>query len=125
MTPEESRRVEALEHRLDALERRLQRLENGSAAPARPPAGIPMPAPSPVPAAPRAQQRTLETTFGLNWLSRIAVVTVVLALAFFFEYASENHWITEPMRVLLGVVCGAAALFSGDRFWRKGQKIYG
>lgn len=125
MTPEEGRRVEALEHRLDALERRLQSLENGGPAPGRRPASIPMQATPAVTEAPPPPRRTLETTFGLNWLSRIAVVTVVLALAFFFEYASENHWITEPMRVLLGVGCGAAALFFGDRFWRKGQRTYG
>ena len=74
---------------------------------------------------PRRSRGRSKPRSDLNWLSRIAVVTVVLALAFFFEYASENHWITEPMRVLLGVVCGAAALFFGDRFWRKGQRTYG
>ena len=123
MTPEESRRVEALERRLDALERRLQSLENGGPALSR---RVLRPCPFPhSTGCAAASPRTLETTFGLNWLSRIAVVTVVLALAFFFEYASENHWITEPMRVLLGVVCGAVALFFGDRFWRKEQRTYG
>jgi len=48
-----------------------------------------------------------------------------MALAFFFEYASENRWITEPARVLLGAVCGAAGLYFGDHFWRRGQRTYG
>jgi uncharacterized membrane protein len=61
----------------------------------------------------------------VNWISRIAVVTVVLALAFFFEYAFENRWITERGRVVLGLVFAAAALAAGERFWRTGQRIYG
>src|SRR5215471_1363751 len=98
-----------MERRIEALEQRLRRLEPGSPAPP-PPTSVAPPAPAP--------RRALEITFGLNWLSRIAAVTVVLALAFFFEYASENHWIAEPARVALGLICGAVALFAGDRFWR-------
>jgi hypothetical protein len=53
------------------------------------------------------------------------VITVVLALAFFFEYAFENYWITEPARVGLGVLAGAAALISGERFCRAGHRAFG
>lgn len=66
----------------------------------------------------------METAVGLTWLSRIAVVTVVLALAFFFQYAFENHWIGETGRVLLGMACGAAAVLAGERLWRGDQRTY-
>jgi hypothetical protein len=130
--------------RFVALEERLARLEaalvaHGIELPEAPPppapntAGEALPpvpiAPLPVPpttsAASPEPRRNLETALGLTWISRIAVVTVVLALAFFFEYAFENHWITEIGRVLLGVGCGLAALAGGERFWRTGQRPFG
>jgi uncharacterized membrane protein len=118
VTPEEQARFDALERRVEELERRLNEAPVRYKMP-RPAA----PATAPPPAhAPRPQ---LETRVGVNWISRIAVVTVVLALAFFFEYAFENHWITESGRVLLGIACGVAALVFGERLWRGGQRTYG
>ena len=131
MTPDE------LERRLADVERRLARLEAGVVTPGTPASG-PSPAarvgapPQPVgfpmgkvpSRRPALSMPRLEVTFGLNWLSRIAVVTVVLALAFFFEYAFENHWITERGRLLLGLACGAAALGFGERMWRTGQRTF-
>ena len=112
MTPEENDRLEALERRLAEVEGRLAKVEGRRAR---------------APRAAPAQRRLphLEVRFGLNWLSRIAAVTVVLALAFFFEYAFENRWITELGRVGLGVACGTVALALGERAWRKQQKAYG
>ncbi len=112
MTPEENQRLEALESRLADVESRLAKVEGRRAR---------------APRAASARQRLphLEVRFGLNWLSRIAAVTVVLALAFFFEYAFENRWITELGRVGLGAACGTAALALGERAWRKQQKAYG
>jgi uncharacterized membrane protein len=109
VTPEEQARFEALERRVQELERRVL---------PKPKVRVePQPTLRPVP--------HRELTFGLNWLSRIAVVTVTLALAFFFEYAFENRWITESGRVLLGLACGAAAFGSGEFFFRRGQSAYG
>ena len=67
----------------------------------------------------------IETAVGLAWLSRLAVLTIVLALAFFFKYAFENQWIGEWGRVLLGTGCGLAGLALGERCWRGGQGAYG
>jgi uncharacterized membrane protein len=122
VTPEEQARFDALERRVEELERRL------NAGPAKiplPPRAVPTTTPGVQPAAVPASRPQLETRVGVNWIGRIAVITVVLALAFFFQYAFENHWITERMRVLLGIVCGAAALGFGERFWRGGQRAYG
>lgn len=118
MTPEELQRLEAIERRLDELATQVARLGQGI-APAPPP-----PIPKPARSAGNRRSMRFETAVGLTWISRIAVVTVVLALAFFFEYAFENHWIGEGGRVLLGAVCGAAALAAGERLWRTGQRAY-
>jgi uncharacterized membrane protein len=110
VTPEEQERFDALERRVAELERRL------------------LPKPKPVAAAPRPAAkagRGFESRVGVNWISRISVVTVALALAFFFEYAFENRWITEPARVGIGLAFAAAALAAGERFWRSGQRAYG
>lgn len=130
MTPDEQARFDALERRVEELERRLA---------ARP---IP-PAPRATPPLPPLERVTFEHStpaphtevsgpigrnelrLGLNWISRIAVVTVALALAFFFQYAFENRWITEAGRVALGGVCGLAAFGAGEFFHRKGQRAYG
>jgi len=115
VTPEEQERFDTLEKRVAELERRL----GGTAFEAR------TAKPAVVAAKPATPRRPLETRVGVNWISRIAVVTVVLALAFFFEYAFENRWITERGRVLLGLAFAASALAAGERFWRAGQRAYG
>jgi uncharacterized membrane protein len=115
VTEDEQARLDALERRVAELERRLE------AADGAPRKAKPAVAASPPP----APRRALETTVGVNWISRIGVVTVILALAFFFEYAFENRWITERGRVLLGLAFAAAALAAGERFWRAGQRAYG
>jgi len=116
VTSEENQRLDAIEQRLARLEGLLQA---GGAVARR--------ADSPVPRAaqPAGAPPTYETAFGLTWISRIGVVTVVLALAFFFEYAFENRWITEWGRVILGLGCGSASLFIGERLWRGAHRTYG
>jgi uncharacterized membrane protein len=68
--------------------------------------------------------RALETRVGLTWINRIGVVTSVLAVAFFFKYAVDSHWIGEAGRVMLGVAAGLAMLAFGERTWRQGHRIY-
>lgn len=128
MTPEELERFAALERRVAELEARLNRSES---APAPPPFPKPSPrpiaasAPPPPPLSQPAPASPPRSDIGTAWLSRIAAVTVILALAFFFDYAFQNHWIGETARVLLGIICGAAAIAIGDRLWRKGQPAFG
>ncbi len=143
MTPDDQERLDAVTHALarmvqrqKGIEQRLARLESalnlGWAAElteVAPPQPSPQPEPSPprphIPAAPPATDgRRLETAVGLTWLSRIGVLTVVLALAFFFEYAFENHWITEWGRILLGVACGAGSLAIGEWLSRNAQRTF-
>jgi uncharacterized membrane protein len=142
VTPEENARLEAIERRLAWLEARAGKAPDAEEpasprvvpiAPRLGGAGFrPAPAPEttapPIPSTPVQQPpeppHGIETTVGLTWLSRIAVLTIVLFLAFFFKYAFQNHWITESARVLLGIACSGVALGFGERFFRRGQPVY-
>ena len=66
----------------------------------------------------------LETKVGLNWINRIAVVTLIFAAAFFFRYAVDSGWIGPATRVALGIVAAIVSLFFGDRMWRRGHAIF-
>ena len=67
---------------------------------------------------------TIETTFGLNWINRIAVVTLLLGAAFLFKYGIDNDWFGPTARVAFGVAAGIVALVAGDRIWRRGETIF-
>ncbi len=153
MTPEDQDRFDAISaalarmtRRQEELERRLAQLERErgvgilhSSPPSEPvpPLEVPPPLPETTAAPPLPPPSgasvppgpptsgVLETALGLKWVSRIAVVTAVLALAFFFQYAFEKRWITETGRVLLGVGAGMLALLLGERFHRVGASVYG
>lgn len=84
------------------------------------------------PAAPGAAKtgpaRDLERTLGVNWLSKIGMVVLVLGVVFFLRYAFEQGWITIPMRIVLGVVGGLALGVTGDLLrWRDRERfgVYG
>src|SRR5580704_5558121 len=69
-------------------------------------------------------QPELETQVGLNWINRVAVVTLIFAAAFFFRYAVDAGWIGPATRVALGVMAAIVSLFFGDRMWRRGHAIF-
>jgi uncharacterized membrane protein len=48
-------------------------------------------------------------------MNRVGAIALILGLAFFFKYAMDNNWITQSMRVAVGVVAGAA-LLAGARY---------
>src|SRR5262249_6135977 len=105
MTPEEKDRLLALEKRGADLEPLLKG-QTETAPPAES-----------QPTAPKPRPPAFEAAVGLTWISRIGVITVVLALAFFFEYAFERNWISDWGRLALGWGFGAVSLFFGERFW--------
>jgi uncharacterized membrane protein len=66
----------------------------------------------------------LETTFGLGWLNRVAVVTLIFGVGFLFKYAVDSQWIGPAMRVALGVAAATLSLFLGEWISLRGQKIF-
>ena len=127
--------------RQDAVEQRLQRIEGvmglvaavpapgadpvHEAAPPPLPTPLPLPsAPPPLPAVEAAPSPSLENSFGLGWLNRVAVVTLIFGVGFLFKYAVDNQWIGPGMRVALGVAAATLSLFVGEWISLRGQQVF-
>jgi uncharacterized membrane protein len=140
-----SKALARLWHSQQELEARLQRIEASlglAAKPATPPVEatppplpdvIPPPpapveaGPPPIEAAappPPLPEPALETQFGLNWLNRIAIVTLLFGVAFFFKLAADNQWIGPGMRVALGIAAATFSLFLGEWMSLRNQKVF-
>ena len=94
------------------------------AAEAAPP---PLPYPSAAPPSPASipTGATLEEAIGGRLMLWVGTVVLVLGLGFFLKYAFDNEWITESMRVVLGLAAGAALVVAGSRFSARGYRAYG
>ena len=68
--------------------------------------------PSPV-AAPLGTDFSWETFFGRKALGWVAVVLLLLGVAFFLRYAFENNWIGPMGQIALGVIVGTALVIFG------------
>ena len=120
--------------RQDAVEQRLLRIEDAmgllpAAAPVAEPVREVVPPPLPVPSAPPtfaeiAPAQGLESRFGLGWMNRVAVVTLIFGVGFLFKYAVDNQWIGPGMRVALGVAAATLSLFVGEWMSLRGQKVF-
>lgn len=85
----------------------------------------PLPQPPMMPPAPPVVHPPhLETTLGLNWINRIAVVTLLFGAAFLFKYGVDNNWIGLGARVALGVVAGLAAIVAGHFLTKRNQPVF-
>ena len=54
------------------------------------------------------ESTSLEDAIGGRLMLWVGAIVLVLGVAFFLKYAFDNEWITESMRVALGVLAGAA-----------------
>ena len=128
-------RLVASQRELDA---RLARIETamGLEAPA---AATPPPLPpvtaeiKPPPLPPSTETATsetnmsganLETRFGLGWLNRVAVITLLFGVGFLFKYAVDNEWIGPAARLALGLAAATLALVVGEWISLRGQKTF-
>ena len=138
--------VERLARRQTELEQRVAQLEGRPAyrlvtPPPLPPEAAPLPpeaAPPPLPppgrsgTCPTAVEvgqvpdlpKLNESTVGLNWVNRIAVVTLILGAAFLFKYGVDNDWFGPAARVGMGVVAAFVSLAAGEFVSRRGQRIF-
>jgi uncharacterized membrane protein len=67
----------------------------------------------------------LEEAIGGRLMLWVGTIVLVLGVAFFLKHAFDNNWITESMRVGLGIVVGLGLALAGDRFARRGYRAYG
>jgi uncharacterized membrane protein len=72
-----------------------------------------------------ARAEGLEEAIGGRLMLWVGTIVLVLGVAFFLKYAFDNDWITESMRVGLGIATGLGLAFAGDRFVRRGYRAYG
>jgi uncharacterized membrane protein len=72
-----------------------------------------------------AEQPSLEAAIGGRLLLWVGTIVLVLGIAFFLKYAFDNDWITEPMRVGMGIAGGLALSVIGHRFAGRGYRTYG
>lgn len=63
----------------------------------------------------KKQNENLEFRIGGTWFSRIGIVAVIVALAYFLKYAIDNDWVGPTGRVFLGILGGAGLLFAGEK----------
>jgi uncharacterized membrane protein len=126
VTPKESGR--SLRKRLPPLRARV---DGGSQVPAPSPPKIQAPVTPPVSAAtmtpPPVKSRTKEeweALIGGKLLNRIGALALILGVGFFLQYAFANDWITEPVRVVIGVLLGLALLAGAARSASGGYQIF-
>jgi uncharacterized membrane protein len=143
-------KVNHLNRRVTQLEGDLQTIKKGlapqtqipAATPSAPPASIIPPVqipPQPVsplniqkPPAPAAvqhreqprSQKEWEQLIGGKLLNRIGALALIIGVGFFLKYAFDNNWISEWMRVLIGVAFGLGTLALAVRTHKKGFQIF-
>ena len=89
----------------------------------------PQPAKPPPPTPPRdrdahtPRRPDLEILIGTGWLSRIGMVAVLLAMAYFLKYALDAGWISPGLRVVMGCLAGIGAMIGGELTHRKGYGV--
>jgi uncharacterized membrane protein len=76
-------------------------------------------------AAAPVEAESLERWIGTHWLLYVGVAAIVIGIAYFEKLAFENHWIGETARVIQGAIAGAALIYAGSRFVRRGYGLYG
>lgn len=77
-----------------------------------PDAGPSEPLPLPEPA-------SLETRLAASWIVWAGGIMVALAAVFFLRHAIDAGWLTEPVRIAIGLLAGAAMVAGGDRLGRR------
>jgi uncharacterized membrane protein len=93
--------------------------------PPRPAAPVPLrPAIPPPPKSPSASQKEWEALVGGKLLNWIGALALVFGAAFFLKYAFDNNWISEPIRVVMGIAAGAALLIFGRTMHVKSYRIF-
>lgn len=82
------------------------------------------PPPAPISLPPSRTREEWEAMIGGKLLNRIGAFALILGVGFFLKYAFDNNLISEPIRVLVGLLTGAGLLLGGARWQKKGLAIF-
>jgi len=69
-------------------------------------------------------QKEWEQLIGGRLLNRIGALALIIGVGFFLKYAFDNNWISEWMRVLIGIALGLGTLALAARTHKKGFQIF-
>ena len=75
------------------------------------------------PAEPDAED--FEQRIGSRWLLYAGIAAVVLGMSYFVKFAFDNGWVSEPLRVAIGVAIGLALVGGGMRLSARGLAWFG
>lgn len=70
------------------------------------------------------QKKSTEFTIGSAWFLGAGGIAVLIGVGFFFRYAFENNLISEPLRIVIGVVSGLGIVALGAWLSKK-YRTYG
>lgn len=100
-----------------AMQGRVQQvmgsMQTSEPAPATPP-------PAPVP--PEGLHRPVSDISAAQWVGAVGALALLLGIGFFFKYAIDQGWITEWMRIILGLAVGGLLILLGDLWKQKYAK---
>ncbi len=74
---------------------------------------------------PRASADDIEQRIGARWLLYAGMAALILGISYFVKFAFDNGWVSEPLRVLVGLAAGASLVIAGLRFSRQGLPLFG
>lgn len=67
----------------------------------------------------------LEQRIGGRWLLYAGMAALVLGISYFVKFAFDNGWVSEPLRVIVGLAAGGALVMGGVRCCRQGLPLFG
>ncbi|CAN5557697.1 hypothetical protein BH10BAC6_BH10BAC6_18670 [soil metagenome] len=73
---------------------------------------------------PTRSRADFESIVGANLLNRIGAAAMLIGMVFLFIWGSDNGYITEPLRVICGLIVGLGALALGPRLERKNLQVF-
>ncbi len=74
---------------------------------------------------PQGRVEGLEERIGARWLLYAGIGSLILGVSYFIKFAFDNGWVSEPLRVAVGLIAGAALVGIGQRFVRNGLEFFG
>lgn len=95
--------------------------------PPPPPAAEPRGTPSGSAAGSAAATATvgLEARIGARWLLYAGIGALILGSSYFIKFAFDNGWVSEPLRVAVGLAAGGGLVALGQRFVARGLGFFG